>query len=151
MTDPQVIATLYEEIDNAPESLRAGEPTANPTPSRPSGKSTTRPASCSLGDNLRPPSWRRPEKPSEKPNETGTGRARRVWDLHDPADRRPRGLSFRNQLSLVLQRDADNWQRTMRFNDVRNQIGHGTLLSERIDVSAVIQGFHDIQASLARS
>ena len=38
----------------------------------------------------------------------------------------------------------------MRFYNVRNQIAHGTLLSERIEVSNVIQDFYDIESSLTR-
>ena len=38
----------------------------------------------------------------------------------------------------------------MQFYNVRNQIAHGTLLSERIDVSSEIQDFFRIQSSLAR-
>ena len=38
----------------------------------------------------------------------------------------------------------------MQFYSVRNQIAHGTLLSERIDVSGEIQEFLLIRGSLAR-
>lgn len=77
-------------------------------------------------------------------------RIRRAWSLHNPDDRRLSGLSFENRLTLVLARGSDEWRRTMQFYNVRNQIAHGTLLSERIDVSGEIQEFFCIQSSLAR-
>ena len=67
-----------------------------------------------------------------------------------PENRRLSGLSFENRLSLVLEKGTDTWKRTMQLYSVRNQIAHGTLLSERIDVSSVIQDFCVIQSSLAR-
>ena len=77
-------------------------------------------------------------------------RNRRAWSLYNPDDRRLSGLSFENRLTLVLARGSDEWRRTMQFYNVRNQIAHGTLLSERIDVSGEIQEFFRIQASLVR-
>ena len=38
----------------------------------------------------------------------------------------------------------------MQFYNVRNRIAHGTLLSDRIDVSGEIQEFFRIQSSLVR-
>ena len=38
----------------------------------------------------------------------------------------------------------------MQFYNVRNQIAHGTLLSERIDVSGEIQVFFRIRSALVR-
>ena len=74
----------------------------------------------------------------------------RAWSLYNPDDRRLSGLSFENRLTLVLERGSDDWRRTMQFYNVRNRIAHGTLLSERIDVSDEIREFLRIQASLAR-
>ena len=76
--------------------------------------------------------------------------ARRAWDLYDPGGRRPPRLTFENQLSLVLENNSDNWRQAMQFYRLRNQVAHGDLLSERIDVSSVIQQFQTIQASLVR-
>ena len=74
-------------------------------------------------------------------------RQRRAWSLHDPENLR---LSFRNRLMLVLDRTSDEWRRTMELYDVRNQIAHGDLRSEGIDVPTVIEDFYRIQSSLAR-
>ena len=74
----------------------------------------------------------------------------RAWSLYNPDDRRLSGLSFENRLTLVLERGSDDWRRTMQFYNVRNRIAHGTLLSERIDVSDEIREFLRIQASRAR-
>ena len=77
-------------------------------------------------------------------------RYRRAWSLYNPDDRRLSGLSFENRLTLVLEKGSGEWKRAMQFYNVRNQIAHGTLLSERIDVSSEIQEFFRIQSSLAR-
>jgi hypothetical protein len=74
-------------------------------------------------------------------------RHRRPWSLYDPE--RPR-LSFRNRLRLVLDETSDEWRRTVEHYSVRNDIAHGTLLSQRIDVSSVIEDFYRIQSSLVR-
>ncbi len=80
----------------------------------------------------------------------GDWRYRRAWSLYDPDDRRLSGLSFENRLTLVLEKGSGEWKRTMQLYSVRNQIAHGTLLSERIDVSSEIQEFFRIQSALAR-
>ena len=77
-------------------------------------------------------------------------RYRRAWSLYNPEDRRLSGLSFENRLTLVIERGSGEWRRTMQFYNVRNQIAHGTLLSERIDVSGEIQEFFRIRSSLVR-
>ena len=51
---------------------------------------------------------------------------------------------------LVLEKGGDSWKKTMQFYQIRNQIAHGTLLSERIDMSSVIEEFYIIQSSLTR-
>lgn len=80
----------------------------------------------------------------------GDWRSRRAWSLYDPDDRRLSGLSFENRLTLVLEKGSSEWKRTMQLYSVRNQIAHGTLLSERIDVSSEIQEFFRVQSALAR-
>ena len=77
-------------------------------------------------------------------------RYRRAWSLYNPDDRRLSGLSFENRLTLVLEKGSGEWKRAMQLYNVRNQIAHGTLLSERIDVSSEIQDFFRIRSSLAR-
>jgi len=52
---------------------------------------------------------------------------------------------------LVLEKGSENWKRALQHYNVRNQIAHGRLRSERIDVSSVIREFYHIQASLARN
>ena len=74
-------------------------------------------------------------------------RQRRAWSLYDSENPR---LSFRNRLMLVLDQTSNEWRRTMELYDVRNQIAHGDLLSEGIDVPTVIEDFYRIQSSLAR-
>ena len=74
-------------------------------------------------------------------------RHRRPWSLYDPENPR---LSFRNRLRLVLDETSDEWRRTDEHYRVRNDIAHGTLLSQRIDVSSVIEDFFRIRSLLAR-
>ena len=69
----------------------------------------------------------------------------------DIDDRRLSGLSFESRLMLVLEKGSGNWKRVLQHYNVRNQIAHGRLRSQRIDVSSVIQEFYLIQASLARN
>ena len=71
---------------------------------------------------------------------------RRAWNLYDPDNLR---LSFRNRLTLVLDQSSVDWKRTVELYEVRNQIAHGALRSEGIDVSAVVEDFSRIQSSLA--
>ena len=58
-------------------------------------------------------------------------------------------MRFANRLALVLDAATDEWKGTMRHYEVRNQIAHGRLRPERIDVSGVIDDFHVIQSALA--
>lgn len=81
----------------------------------------------------------------------GNWRDRRAWTLYNPDDRRLSGLSFESRLTLVLEKGSANWKRVLQHYNVRNQIAHGRLRSQRIDVSSVIQEFYLIQASLARN
>jgi len=74
----------------------------------------------------------------------------RAWSLYNPEDRRLSGLTFQGRLTLVLEKGSDVWRRTMQLYNVRNQIAHGTLMSERIDVSSEIQEFFRIRSSLVR-
>ena len=85
-----------------------------------------------------------------KAQENRDWRSRRAWALYNPEDPRLSGLSFENRLALILEKGTDNWKRTIQLYSVRNQIAHGKLQSERIDVSSVIQDFYAIQSSLTR-
>ena len=55
------------------------------------------------------------------------------------------------QGSNVSAKGSGEWTRTMQLYNVRNQIAHGTLLSEGIDVSSEIQDFFRIHESLIRN
>ena len=76
-------------------------------------------------------------------------RNNRVWTLYKPDDRRLSGLSFENRLTLVLEKGSENWRKTIQFYKIRNQIAHGKLLLDRIDVSAAIYDFFQIRSALA--
>lgn len=76
---------------------------------------------------------------------------RRAWDLYNPDDSRLSGLSFEERTALVLDREGGSgsaWARVMSHYSLRNQIAHGTLLAQRIDVDAVVQEFFQIQGAL---
>ena len=74
-------------------------------------------------------------------------RHRRAWSVYD--EENPR-LSFRNRLTLVLDRSSDEWKRTIELYEVHNQIAHGDLRHAGINLPAVIEDFHRIQSSLVR-
>ena len=74
-------------------------------------------------------------------------RQRPAWSLYDSDNHR---LRFRNLLMLVVDRTSDDWRRTIKLYQVRNQVAHGDLRSEGIDVPTVIEDFYRIQSSLAR-
>ena len=78
-------------------------------------------------------------------------RNRRAWMLYNPDEPRLSGLRFEDRAALVLERGGtpNHFATAMRHYNVRNQIAHGTLLSERIDVSTVVQDFYLVQSSLA--
>ena len=77
--------------------------------------------------------------------------SRRAWDRYNPDDKRLSGLPFDERAALVLDRQGGRgspWARTMDFYAIRNQIAHGILRSDRIDVTAVIAQFYQIQGGL---
>ena len=78
-------------------------------------------------------------------------RSRRAWSLYNPDDRRLSGLSFEDRLALVLEKGGKHWRQAVQHYSVRNQVAHGTLRSERIDLSSVVQEFYLIQSPLTRS
>lgn len=77
-------------------------------------------------------------------------RHRRAWSLYNPDDRRLSGLSFEDRLALVVEKGSEYWNRTVQHYAIRNQIAHGDLRLERIDVSSVVEDFFLIQSSLTR-
>ena len=81
----------------------------------------------------------------------GNWRDRRVWILYNPDDRRLSGLNFENRVDARPREGLVNWRKVLQHYRVRNQIAHGRLRSQRIDVSSVIEEFYLIQASLARN
>ncbi len=78
-------------------------------------------------------------------------RRRRAWTLYNPADRRLSGLRFEDRAALVLERGGtpDHYAIAMKHYNVRNQIAHGTLLSQRIDLTSVVQDFYLVRSSLS--
>jgi hypothetical protein len=79
---------------------------------------------------------------------SGNWQIRRAWDLYNPDDNRMSGLKFEDKTALVLDRkqgQGSPWARVMSYYNLRNQIAHGTLLAQRIDVDSVIQEFFQIQ------
>ena len=77
-------------------------------------------------------------------------RQRRSWSLYNPQDRRLSGLRFEDRAALVLDPDAEGreYALAMQHYNIRNPIAHGTLLPQRIDVTAVVEQFFVIQAAL---
>ena len=78
---------------------------------------------------------------------------RRAWDLYNPDDKRISGLSFEDRTALVVDHGAGPgsiWAKIIGYYALRNQIAHGHLRPERIDVSNVVQQCYIIQSALSR-
>jgi hypothetical protein len=78
---------------------------------------------------------------------------RRAWDMFDPDEKRLSGLRFEDRKALLLDRDGGRgspWAWVMGHYAMRNQIAHGTLRSQRIDVTQVVQDFYVIQGALQK-
>ena len=133
MTDLQAIASLYEEIDNALESLRGTLPaTCNGADPIPRKQQINDQAYFVLAwGQLEADITDTCRDTIRKAQQDDDWETCRAWALYDPEGRRPPRLTFENQLSLVLERDSDGWQKAMQFYRVRNQVAHGELLSER--------------------
>ncbi len=150
MKDLPAIAALYAEVDNFLDSLRD-------------------PASRSPGDTIQQKlrindqayfvlAWGQLEsaiddacrRAIDKGRSHRDWRQRRSWSLYNPQDRRLSGLRFEDRAALVLDPDTEGreYALAMQHYNIRNQIAHGTLLPQRIDVTAVIEQFFVIQAAL---
>jgi hypothetical protein len=76
---------------------------------------------------------------------------RRAWDMFNPNDKRLSGLSFEDRTGLLLDRAGGRgspWAWVMKYYAIRNEIAHGKLGSQRIDVTAVVQDLYLIQSAL---
>ena len=151
MSDLPAIAALYEQVDNHFDDLRDDFDEADDEAGRERVEQEQRindqayfvlawgQLEADVGDAC--------ERAIRHGQSYGDWRHRRPWSLYDP--REPR-LSFRNRLRLVLDETSDEWRRAVEHYRVRNDIAHGTLLSQRIDVSSVIEDFRRIQTALVR-
>lgn len=77
---------------------------------------------------------------------------RRAWDRYNPDDRRLSGLSFDERVALVTDCRGGRgspWARIMNYYALRNQIAHGALISDRIDVAEVVEDFYTLLGALA--
>jgi hypothetical protein len=82
---------------------------------------------------------------------SGNWAVRRAWDLYNPDDRRLSGLRFEDRTALVLDRSGGQrspWARVMYYYSLRNQIAHGELLADGIEVGDVVLEFFQIQGAL---
>ena len=79
---------------------------------------------------------------------SGNWQTRRAWDRYNPDDRRISGLTFEGRTALVLDKKGSPWAKVMNYYAIRNQIAHGELLAQRIDVDFVAQEFFQIQGAL---
>ena len=154
MKDIQAIAALYEQADNYLETLCDTEETAGGDAERDRVTHKQR-----INDQAYfVLAWGQLEAEIEEACRDairhglrhGDWRHRRAWTLYNPDDPRLSGLSFQSRLTLVVDKDSDEWKKTLQHYNVRNHIAHGNLVPERIDVSSVVQDFLRIQSSLAR-
>ena len=152
MSDLEAVAALYQQLDNSLEDLREQHDAAGEAGERDRVARQQRlneqawfvlawgQLEAEIGDACR--------EVIRSGQSQEEWRDRRAWSLYDSDNPR---LSFRNRLTLVLDRSSDEWKRTLELYEVRNQIAHGDLRSEGIDVSTVIEDFHRIQTSLIRN
>lgn len=154
VSDLQYIANLYSQIDNHLETLRDREELAGDI-------STNNDGAIDRRQRINDQAyfvlvWGQLETEIDTVcrsvirdgQSQSSWEANRVWKLFNLRDDRLSGLSFKKRLSLVLERSSVYWEQTLRFYDLRNQIAHGNLLLERIDVSTAIQQFFLIRSSL---
>ena len=151
MSDLEAIAALYQQLDNSLEDLREQHDAAGEAGERDRVALQQRlneqayfvlawgQLETEIGDACR--------EAIRSGQSQEDWRDRRAWSLYDSDNPR---LGFRNRLRLVLDRSSDEWKRTVELYEVRNQIAHGDLRSEGIDVSTVIEDFRRIQSCLAR-
>jgi hypothetical protein len=81
----------------------------------------------------------------------GTWAVRRGWDIYNPNDDRLSGLRFEHRTALVLDQQAGHgspWAKVMSYYAIRNQIAHGKLVPQRIDIQKVVQDLFEIQGAL---
>lgn len=79
--------------------------------------------------------------------------SRRGWDRYNAGDLKSSGLSFEDRAAVVLDRlkpKPNNYGVLIQFYSTRNQIAHGKLLSQRLDVVDAIARFHLISAEINR-
>lgn len=84
---------------------------------------------------------------------SGNWTVRRAWDLYNPDDHRLSGLRLEDRAALVLDRSAGSgsaWVKVMQYYALRNQIAHGDLQAQRIEVDEVVKDFFLIQAALQK-
>ncbi len=151
MTDLDAIAALFQQVDNSLEDLREQHEAAGEAGERDrvARQQTLNEQACFVL------AWGQLEADIDdacrdairlgKSHEDW--RHRRAWSVY--GEDNPR-LSFRNRLTLVLDRSSEEWKRTLELHQVRNQIAHGDLRHAGIILPTVIEEFHRIQASLAR-
>ena len=78
---------------------------------------------------------------------------RRGWDRFDPDNLRRSGLMFEHRLTIVLdprESKPNKHGLALQYYATRNQIAHGRLLSQRVDVAEAIADFQLISAEISR-
>ena len=151
MTDLEAIAALFQQVDSSLERLREQHDTAGDAVER-EGVARRQKLNEQAYFVL---AWGQLEADIDDAcrdairfgKSHDDWRHRRAWSVYDEDNPR---LSFRNRLTLVLDRSSDEWKRTLELYQVRNQIAHGDLRHAGINLPAVIEDFHRIQSSLAR-
>ena len=151
MTDLEAIATLFQQVDNSLEDLREQHDATGKADERDrvARQQRLNEQACFVL------AWGQLEADIDDACRDAIRlgklhedwRHRRAWSVYD--EENPR-LSFRNRLTLVLDRSSDEWKRTLELYQVRNQIAHGDLRHAGINLPTVIEDFHRIQSSLVR-
>ncbi len=153
MRDLQAIAAAYQQIDNFLEGLRDAQDPADRAHDRIAQRQRINDQAYFVL------AWGQLESDVDDACREAIRRGRthrewrhrRAWSLYNPDDRRLSGLGFQDRLTLVLEKESPCWKLAMQHYNVRNQIAHGVLRSEGIDVTSVVQEFYLIQSALSRS
>ena len=151
MTDLEAIAVLFQQIDNSLENLREQHDAAGKV-----DDSDRVARQQILNEQARfVLAWGQLEADIDDAcraaiklgKSNRDWRQKRAWIMYDEVYDR---LSFRNRLTIVLDRSSDEWRKTVEHQEVRNQIAHGDLRHTGINLPTVIEDFRHIQSSFVR-
>jgi hypothetical protein len=73
---------------------------------------------------------------------------RRAWDILDPDDKRIKNIAFLNRVALLTDKGGTVYNRVNQLYQIRNNIAHGKLQIESLDVAEIAKEIEQIAAEL---